>query len=241
MAVWNELIALGAAVRGTHVIDDARAVVCETIERSKHNIELIHHRLVNLGYQFANPEAAFVLAGPDQLGKIEKMESQLGTFPLLLRGWYEAMASVDFSQAPGQLRERTVPGDVNGLGSHPELIVQSLDRGWQGWLFYCQDIRENPHLGQPAESIALDPFWPTGGVAPSSDFVGFSLPNLDADGALYDDGREKIYFIRLLRRCFHWGGFPFCKYYAAGNVPLTDARPNFERIIPLLREGLRDL
>jgi hypothetical protein len=88
----------------------------------------------------------------------------------------------------------------------------------------------------------MEPFLPTGGSASNCDPKGFSLPCLAADGVLYNDGGGDMHLVKVLRRCFEWGGFPFCQYYAVGNKPLPwEARPNWERIIPILREGLLEL
>jgi hypothetical protein len=55
IAVWDELIGLGAQVRVRPLLDDALAVARESVRRARHNVELIYRRLVDLGYQFANP------------------------------------------------------------------------------------------------------------------------------------------------------------------------------------------
>lgn len=247
-AVWDELIGLGEHVRNGPLFDDALAVARETVRRARHNVELLHGRLLALGYRFADPDAAFAPAGPDAPDRIAEVEQRLGTLPLLARAWYESLASVDFSQAEEQLRGPTGP-DVNGLGSHPALILQSLDRGWQAWLDMRVEREQDPqqlaHLADEHPeyyrqlTAPLEPFLPTGGVASNCEPHGFALPCLGADGVLYNDGGGDVYLIHLLRRCFEWGGFPFCRYHAAGNPPLPwEARPNWERVIPLLRDGL---
>lgn len=247
-AAWDELIALGDRVRARPWLDDALAVARETVRRARFNVERIHRRLVDLGYRFANPEAAFVPAGPDVPDRIAEMERRLGTFPLLARAWYESLASVDFSQDESQLRGPTGP-DVNGLGHNAELIMHDLDRAWEGWLRLCAQheelCRDAAHLAaeDPEWHRRLtrppEPFLPTGGWASNCDPMGFSLPCLAADGVLYNDGGGDQYLVIHLRQCFQWGGFPFCSYYARGKRPLPGvARPNWERVVPLLREGL---
>jgi hypothetical protein len=53
--VWNELAALGEAVRREPVQADAIAVAEETMRRPRHNIELLITRLAGMGYRFAAP------------------------------------------------------------------------------------------------------------------------------------------------------------------------------------------
>jgi hypothetical protein len=252
-AVWDELIALGDRVQQAPLLFDAQSVCREVVRRARNNIELLFNRLLKLGYQFADPNSAFVPARPDAANKIAEIERRLGGLPLVVKAWYESMASVDFSQAKEQLQGPTGP-DINGLGSHAELVMHSLDRCWESWLAICKEDedhrkmmlqikKDNPEVYRTYPANARnprprDPFLPTGGAASNCDMKGFRLPSKSVDGVVYDDG-EEISLVELLRGCFEWGGFPFCKYYAAGNHPLPwEARPNFEKLIPLLREGL---
>lgn len=50
--VWDELTALGAAVRAEPLYSDALAVARETMRRVRQNLELLVPRLVAVGYQF---------------------------------------------------------------------------------------------------------------------------------------------------------------------------------------------
>jgi hypothetical protein len=74
-AVWNELLALGDAVRKEPVYSDAKAVANETMQRVKRNIEKIYQRLQSLGYEFVAEKAA-----PSPLKGLEK---QIGEDSLL--------------------------------------------------------------------------------------------------------------------------------------------------------------
>jgi hypothetical protein len=51
-AVWDELVALGAAVREEPLYSDALAVARETSRRARVNIETLIPRLVKIGYRF---------------------------------------------------------------------------------------------------------------------------------------------------------------------------------------------
>lgn len=50
--VWSDLIALGEAVRQEPVYSDAVAVACETMTRSRQNVETLIARLDGIGYEF---------------------------------------------------------------------------------------------------------------------------------------------------------------------------------------------
>jgi hypothetical protein len=54
--VWEDLMALGPAVRQPEYIEDARAVARETMLRARHNIETLIPRLDKLGYRFLTKE-----------------------------------------------------------------------------------------------------------------------------------------------------------------------------------------
>ena len=54
-AVWDELVALGKGVRHELYYKDAAAVAHETMRRARHNVELLIHRLTDLGYRFVPP------------------------------------------------------------------------------------------------------------------------------------------------------------------------------------------
>jgi hypothetical protein len=101
--VWAELLALGGQVREQPLYDDALAVAQETMSRARANIETLVPRLKSLGYQFANPDRAFVPADGETRRLITEVEARTGPLPLSLRIWCE------------------VVGEVNFMGSHPKL------------------------------------------------------------------------------------------------------------------------
>jgi len=78
--VWNELMALGEAVRHKPVQADANAVVKETMRRARCNIESLITRLSGMGYRFAAP------ALERELEKINKRiaEPKINAFTLRL-------------------------------------------------------------------------------------------------------------------------------------------------------------
>lgn len=245
VAVWDELIALGNRVREQELFQDATAVAEETVRRAKHNLELIHTRLVGLGYQFAHPDEAFVstreLLIQSTQEEISDIERRVGNFPLLLKAWYQSVESLDFSQTWVQMRPPSGP-DVQGLGRMTTLHMKSLRHCWREHL-YLKDYAEQHHLRNGTLSERFS-FLPTGGNASNCEHRGVDLPSLGADAMLYNEGGGDIYLVTHLRRNFEWGGFPGCKYYAknpdASLEPLY-AKPNWGKVIPLLREGLLEI
>ncbi|HEY1388879.1 MAG TPA: hypothetical protein VGF38_10070 [Ktedonobacterales bacterium] len=129
--VWRELLALGAQVRETDFAEDGYRVALETMRRVRQNVETVHHRLIQLGYQFWVPERAVALPSPSVSGSLAEVEHLLGPLPLSLRAFYEVVGSVDFRQSPQQLIQWQEPGRTNApelrvLGEEDPLVIKPL-------------------------------------------------------------------------------------------------------------------
>jgi hypothetical protein len=249
--VWRELIALGDLVRSEPWLPVATAVCEEVIRRASFNLRLLHQRLLDLGYVFAEPDAALQDASTDAAQSIDDFERDFGTIPLIARLWYMTFDSVNFSQADSQrvCLSGGIPAagpDINGLGSHPVLQFHSLSRSREQFI---QLKAEHEHHVQEARQNGYD--YPRefgsclflGGWASNCDPKGFELPDAGIDGIIFNDGGGDVYFVDELRHAFQWGGFPFWqrltkkpKFYS----PL-EYRPHFAKLLPILSEGLVEL
>lgn len=251
--VWQELSAIGPAVRTEPLLEEALLVCREIVRRAHHNLRLLHQRLIELGYQFAEEPVALVDAGPAAPAKLAAIEQELGTLPLIARVWYETIASVDFRQADAQRSNQQEfrpysPGDIYGLGSHPVLVFQSLDRCRAEWLELAAEneefARHVAETGRGQDDLnPFGPFLPLGGWASNCEPKGFNLPSLGVDDVIYDDGGGPITFVEELRRAFRWGGFPFWRWSLSKSDFYSpfEYRPDFARLLPILREGLVEL
>ena len=244
--VWDEMIRLGDSIREEPVLSDALAVVREVVDRSHRNLRAIHDRLVGLGYEFAKPEAALVEAGPEAVEQVGALEARLGTFPLLIREWYLRLDSVDFSQSQSQEVGPT-ESCVGGLGFNCTLIMQSLDCYLEQAEHLIRERAEDPRTSEEFGhgkfgSADLPRFLALGPSASNCDPMGFRLPNLGVDGVIYNDGAGDTYFIDHLRNVFEWGGFPFCRWYSKRRRHhFLSARPDIEKVLPILNDGLLPL
>jgi hypothetical protein len=252
-AVWTELIKLGSAVREAAVFSDAVAVTQEIVKRAKTNLELLHGRLLALGYEFADPANSLRLASDKDHALLDQIERDFGRLPIVLRTWYEHLGAVDFSQSESQLRCkascRPPPGpDIFGLGSHPVLLFLGLER--------CLDLRR--HLAEQLArgvkeaqtkghlldcSTELKPCLPLGGWASNCEPKAVDLPSHAIDAVLYDDGGGDTYFVDELRSAFRGGGFPFWLWSFRKKDFYSPYQycPNFAKLLPILNEGLLDL
>jgi hypothetical protein len=248
-AVWPELIGLGASVFEEPLRSVALDICRKIMQRARSNLLKIHGRLVELGYKFAEPDSVMVDAAAEASSAVDSFETEFGTLPLIARVWYETFASVNFSQADDQCRSKeiTAPAgpEIFGLGSHPVLVVQSLERA------RAESHRMNARRAELLPLYKKDypdrtwdedsQFLALGTSASNCEPKGFTLPCAAIDGVIYNDGGGDTYFVDQLRSAFQWGGFPFWHYVPKKfSVPFT-YRPNFEKLLPLLREGLIEL
>lgn len=241
--VWDEMIRLGDSIREEPLLSDSLAVVREVVDRSHRNLRVIHDRLVGLGYEFAKPEAALVEAGPGAMEQIRALEACLGAFPLLIREWYLRLASVDFSQSQSQEAGPT-ESCVAGLGFNCTVIMQRLSECWEQWEGLTRQHAEDARTARESDHNPFGPehlpaFLALGPSASNCDLMGFRLPNPGVDGVYYNDGAGDTYFIDHLRSVFKWGGFPFCQWYSKHRRHHSlSARPDVEKVLPILRDGL---
>jgi len=252
--VWNELIALGDKVLEEPFYEQAILVCEEIVRRAQFNLNLLHQRLIRLGYGFADPHAALVAAKPHASAEIEAIEQELGAIPLIARSWYLKFNSVNFCQSRSQqilsagIRPPVAP-DIFGLGSHPVLIFQSLQACREHMRQLVAEEEEFRRQVPECEWVdQTDPirsghFLPLGGVASSCDPKGFPLPSRCVDAVIYDDGGGASYFVDELRTAFAWGGFPFWKTLLQDEdfYSPMEYRPNFKKLLPLLKAGMLNL
>jgi hypothetical protein len=220
VGVWAELVALGPAIRSEPVFTDAQSVAQEMMQRAKHNLELLVERLTNLKYRFIAPDKVWTPPDEKRIDAINVLEQRHGSFPMVVRKWYE------------------VVGEVNFMGAHPKLSHhRGLDWGgseqlqcdldpmlvsWPGHRdnellsFYINladdwdemariEEESPPPYGLAIGLSAIDKANQSGG-GPIQMLIpcpGFDAPLIDRD-----DYWMGAFFVPYLRACFKWGGFP---------------------------------
>lgn len=238
--VWRELIEAREAVFAEPLRSDAWGVARETMERVRQNLELLHGRLVELGFEFADPDQALVLADSGVGARLDELEREYGRLPLSARAFYETFACVHFEQAIGQLEGNAGPVDLHGLGSHAALVVRGFEEGIAAWKQYAAEVDSDDE----GEDDDYPPMLFVGPVLSNCEQAHFELgAHAMDDTAFGADGREDASFVSHLRGCIEHGGFPFwhhlLRVYPEGVSWIP--RPNVERLYPLLREGLLEL
>ncbi len=199
--VWNELLALGPAVRDEPAYSQARQVADETMRRVRRNLERIVARLRTIGYQFGVypdgspvPYAPEPLADPnDSIRKdIRNLQEAVGPLPISLVAFWEQVGSVDLI---GMLR--SWPMELDPLVvDPPEAAVSELGER-------DDQIQSIGHL---EASLAPDNLHKDNisGGAP----YAVQLPDSAADFLLRHE-KHNLYFVPYLRfAILSFGGFP---------------------------------
>jgi hypothetical protein len=205
--VWNELYALGSAVRRLDRFDDALAVAHETMRRVRANCQALIPRLESLGWRFGYDWATElddeqIASSPALLGDplpppvLDELERRFGVMPLALRAFYEVVGEVNFVGAP--FRRAGWPAPEDGLDpvyvAGASDIVEGKRGPGSGTLVVCPESLGKYFIG-----------------ALGSQYV--ELPErradtpISCDGAPLYLGTQRMTFVRYLRSALRGGGF----------------------------------
>ncbi|HEU5381584.1 MAG TPA: hypothetical protein VFV38_39690 [Ktedonobacteraceae bacterium] len=220
--VWDELLAQGESVRHEPLLTDASDVAHETMQRVRHNIEVLIPRLRTFGYQFgefwgqdplpvwlqeaSSPEEGssflpFVPPHPEVLGYVEQLEQIIGPLPLSLRTYYLDVGGVNFLGMHPAWPEYLHQEMLDPLYIQP-LTADVLENVLQDYAFYDPE----DWVGTPFE-IALAPDcyhkYNTSGGAPYT----IAIPDRRIDGQFLNE-RHHTTFVDYLRTCFRSAGLP---------------------------------
>lgn len=197
-AVWAELVALGASVREPPRSDQAMDVARETMVRVRQNVEELHKRLKNVGYEFQYPALVHLPPAPEVQRRLDEQESMIGPIPLSLRAFYEIVGTVDFTQSWAQLvqyqrPERESAPELLYLGEYDPLVVGPLP--------------EQPELGsEPGHYfLACDEFHKANYSGGENYHI--ALPDARADFPISGMYGIAEFFVPYLRATFEGGGF----------------------------------
>jgi hypothetical protein len=234
-AVWRELVAAGSAVRHDPLRADALAVARATMERVKQNLVVLHGRLAELGFAFAAPEQALVFARADASERLDALEAELGSLSISGRVWFETFESVQLEQAEPQCLGELGPSGLQGLASHPALVIRPFEYGREQLQLYERQRESEPQLYESDPSYP--PMLLVGSVLSNCATAGFELGVHHMDDLEFGaDGRADASFVEFLRVCIRHGGFPFWHFMLSSGFPTPDwiPTPDLDRITPYL-------
>jgi hypothetical protein len=211
--VWDDLKALGPAVREEPHYSQAREVAAETMRRVRRDCELIVARLHALGYIFGTypdgstdyfTEGPLVPLSDAKRADMSELEAEAGPLPLSLVAFWQEVGSVDF------------------VGMHPEwpngldpLVVIPPDGALA--LLYEEDGDEGvewfaglaPDDVHKANESGGDPY-------------GMALPNSSADFEFLNECHNLPFVSYLRMAILRWGGFPGLDRISAEFKPLGE-------------------
>jgi hypothetical protein len=258
--VWEEMQALGEAVRQAPFYADAHAVAHETMRRVRHNIETLIPRLEAAGYQFGYewaqgqqfpsgpPDPVFSPPPPNLAHLLAELEAQVGVLPLSLRAFYEVVGSVNFvgEPPPAWLRWRVVSDGLDALYVYPLAGTLEDVSSWEDQ--YGEMTEEEWSLPATEEDDPCDArsyaalphdCWLVP-IAPDEWFkynisgcgaYEIATPNPAVDARLLTE-RHRTTFVNYLRICLRWAGFPALELVAQTRSEVADMATLTRDLLP---------
>lgn len=200
-AVWNELQALGPAVRRAPHKQLAQAVAVETMQRVRRNCERLVERLTALGYVFgvyANGSRGYASDGalvpPSSSTRADRaeLEQLAGPLPLSLEAFWDVVGSVDFVG----MRRGWGEGFDALVVYPPEAALSEFESGYEG----------EGEEGEFEAVLAPDDLHKDN-VSGGSPYSA-ALPNPAADFELLYEHHGMLFVPYLRLAILKWGGLP---------------------------------
>lgn len=231
-SVWDEIYLLGEKAYETKHIEDISAVITETMLRVRYNVDILHHKLLDLGYKFLEDlESARTL--PDSnteqhLSLIDNSISSMGYLPLALKEYYRIVGGVNFIWDYDNFPEEMwfEYADPLYIISLRYLLEDTCREDWK------EEMESNISDGySPSAYLVFAPdFYHKDNVSGGQAYsIEVTNPRSIDSKILFEE--NNITFIEYLRRCFEWGGFP----------RVAVANKGFEERISYLKNGLKQI
>ena len=186
--VWAEMARAGAD-------EEARAVVRETMQRARANVERLVERLPAIGFVFEGEP--FVPAPAGVADQLDMLEATIGRLPLALRVWFEEV------------------GQVNLNGRHPDwsfkypdpLVVEApvdfLLSEFEEW----EEDRGTDWDQGPVFEVPIAPDYLHKADVSGGGPYSLAVPDGGVDGPLLYEPNQTT-FVGYLRLAFGAGGMP---------------------------------
>ncbi len=201
VTVYNEVAQLGPKAFEQACFNDISAVLKETFRRTAHNLDIIHHELLQLDYNFKkDSQYDFeqpILESPTEteklLEELQKQVKPIGYVPLSIQFFYLDVGACNF--AWDYERIPAIPWE----GSDP-LQIAPLK-----WLI--SETKELWDDDEPLEEIQLGAdFLHKDNISGGPAYAIEITKNPSIDGLLLNEEHDTT-FINYLRLAFNYGGF----------------------------------
>lgn len=231
--VWDELLVQREAVRREPLLTDASAVARETMQRVRHNIEILIPRLRELGYQIGGSGEItplphwfqedlssaegksfrpYVPPHSETYHFLEQLTHTIGPLPLSLQAFYQEVGGVNFigTHSRWDILVETIyrQRHLNRTGLDPLSLDPLIDEVATFFLDeyhgYCEFPEDWPE-GPFRLELAPDSHHKYGvsGGAPYE----MAVPDASIDGLFLNEWHNTT-FVDYLRTCLHFGGLP---------------------------------
>lgn len=225
--VWNELRSHEAL--GGDLLEEARAVAKETMNRVSQGADILAERLAALGWVPLYGELRTRPRVEDQevMRRIEEITG--APLPVSLQAFWEVVVGINFvwdyeSGGPPDLGVDLPMDEMDPLCVDPPEVVTHLFEEWEE-----QRSGVDPELTDPF-SLDLAPDYLHKANISGGGPYAIELPFLGADPVFANEAHE-LPFVDYLRLCFRWAGFPRLERHAD--------RPDVREFLKVMSKGLK--
>jgi len=195
VAVWQELVAMGPRVQDDPI---ALEVARETMQRVRHNVQLVIERLRSESWPFSESDVYAIWAPPHQEtpAQITELERRLdGPIPLALRTFWSVVGTVSLMRiASGPEQDLSLP-DPLVIGPVDHALTELSE--WE-----TDEERSSEPFRAPLAPDAFHKDDISGGLP-----YEIELPDAGAD-PLFVNEPHNVTFVSYLRIAFAAGGLP---------------------------------
>lgn len=174
------------------------------ILRVGEQVAAIARRLPTLGYEFADPSAAFPGPEPDTEEAIERIEREIGALPLSLKLFWRFVGSVNLMVACGEGTAVQYPWQ--GCEYPDPLVVYPPSQAIHELDEFLADREERQRYNFPYV-LPIGPDYYHKNKVSGAMWYNLTVPSV-ADDPTLNDERHATTFVNYLELAVRWGGFP---------------------------------
>ena len=228
--VWQVLYTLGTNVHQAEVYPDAWAVAIETMQRVRHNVEILIPRLEELGYQFGyewlkdewlNVDEEWIEIQPalfapppaNIIKQIRDFEAQAGPLPLSIKAFYSEVGEINFfGRHPTweHLFEREKSLEQPPSNLDPLAVIGFSEKILEDYISW-REVMQKKGLKASSYPLMISVDSDLKYDVSGSGIYEIEVPNPSADAMLLNEWHNTT-FVNYLRICLQYGGLPGLQY-----------------------------
>lgn len=245
IAVWKKIESIGDLSQDNPQYADVVAVVEETMKRIRHNVEILHRKLLEIDYRFVEPDRSYMPPAANVSERIAFLEEIVSPLPLVIKLWLKIVGGIDFRGShPTLAGYYPLNSSVVEPNYRPHdntksfpyysdpMYIQPIEDIIDEAKFTQTLIATGEISGDNAYRIMFPDYFTKNNISGSLYYL--PLQSAQVDIPLLHEPHETTW-IRYIRLTFDWGGFPGFHLYASDDFenwhvrqPLESTRPNAE-------------